>query len=361
MGFEHHLSPRWDDWLRKRVLRARRRRRPPAPYGPPTPPVVNGGVLCDNPGVLVILDFFYGAALQRRPDFFERWADRPALIILLRSWEIRVPENVLPMKRLVDQHRERYPNHRFVYAANEPAGMDVLAGCDFEGIYCNHNALVDEAVFRPPEGARAGDAREFDAIYDARLARFKRHDLAARVPRLALIHYAPDDLIEPLWWLAMRWRLRRAKFINRSERGFWRWPQHLNPAQVAATCNRSRVGLCLSEVEGAMLASIQYLLCGLPVVTTPSRGGRDLFFDDDNSMVVEPDPRAVADAVRRLMARNVDPWAIRARALARMEEHRRRLLDFVREFQAAHGMPREQQVGSDWAALKVNPIRDRLR
>jgi glycosyltransferase involved in cell wall biosynthesis len=80
-----------------------------------------------------------------------------------------------------------------------------------------------------------------------------------------------------------------------------------------------------------MFASIEYLLCGLPVVTTRSIGGRDVFFDPAYVEWVEDDPEAVAQGVRNLIARAPEPEFIRARTLARMEEHRQRLRTFLKE------------------------------
>ncbi len=54
---------------------------------------------------------------------------------------------------------------------------------------------------------------------------------------------------------------------------------YLNSWEVARKLNACRVGMCLSETEGAMFAAVEYLLCGLPVVSTPSQGGRDVWFD----------------------------------------------------------------------------------
>jgi glycosyltransferase involved in cell wall biosynthesis len=78
-----------------------------------------------------------------------------------------------------------------------------------------------------------------------------------------------------------------------------------------------------------MLASIQYLLAGLPVVTTPSLGGRDVFFDPAHSLTVKPDPAAVAAGVREMINRNVPREEIRARAIQEMERHRARLVAYV--------------------------------
>ena len=53
----------------------------------------------------------------------------------------------------------------------------------------------------------------------------------------------------------------------------------MNDEEVNNFLNQCKVGIILSEVEGANYASIQYLLAGLPVVSTKSKGGRDVFFD----------------------------------------------------------------------------------
>jgi glycosyltransferase involved in cell wall biosynthesis len=42
---------------------------------------------------------------------------------------------------------------------------------------------------------------------------------------------------------------------------------------------RAVVGLCLSTVEGSNYASMEYMLAGLPIVSTPSIGGREVYFD----------------------------------------------------------------------------------
>lgn len=319
---------------------------------------VTGVKLGDEPPVVVMTDFAFLQTLRERPDFWADLQGRHSMVVLLRSWEIRLPVHLKSWVTLIEQRRREYPKQRVVYAANSASELPLLEAAGIEAVWCNHNALVDERVFHPGVDAREGDAREFDAIYDARFSRFKRHELATQIERLALIHFASPGLCEPLWWMATRWRLRHAKILNRERWGFW--PIWLSPAEVAAANNRARVGLCLSAAEGAMVASIQYLLCGLPVVTTPSRGGRDVFFDSDNSIEVKPEPQAVAAAVRELIDRRVDPWAIRARTIKRMMEHRKRLIAYVEDFQMSHGVPVERRLGIEWARRQGNAFKDRL-
>jgi hypothetical protein len=69
--------------------------------------------------------------------------------------------------------------------------------------------------------------------------------------------------------------LSQATWINELE-GFYR---QLEVREIPAWLNQARVGLCLSAYEGCMRASAEYLLCGLPIVSTPNIGGRDRLAD----------------------------------------------------------------------------------
>jgi glycosyltransferase involved in cell wall biosynthesis len=179
----------------------------------------------------------------------------------------------------------------------------------------SQNAYVDERTFRP-----VAVEKEFDAVYVAQMKPFKRLELAAAVPRLFVVTYGdtvtPDgahDLhrFQPA--------VRHAEF-NR------RW---MTFAEINSVYNRSRVGLGLSESEGAMLASVEYMLAGLPMVSTPCRGGRELFFDDRFVVTVPPSAEAVAAGVAELSRRNLDPAMVRQATLERVETHRRALCEYV--------------------------------
>ena len=80
-----------------------------------------------------------------------------------------------------------------------------------------------------------------------------------------------------------------------------------------------------------MYASVQYLLAGLPVVTTASIGGRDEFFDPAYVRWVPDDPEAVALAVDELVALELDPQMIREATLAKVGQHRARLQAWIRD------------------------------
>jgi glycosyltransferase involved in cell wall biosynthesis len=85
----------------------------------------------------------------------------------------------------------------------------------------------------------------------------------------------------------------------------------LDSIEVAEKINQSACGLILSAKEGACFASSEYLLCGIPVVSTPSKGGRDFWYTAYNSVIASPDPAEVSQAVSYLINNKRCPRQIR--------------------------------------------------
>ena len=139
----------------------------------------------------------------------------------------------------------------------------------------------------------------------------KRHWLAMDIERLALLDpiYESDA------------HAYKARYRHRAT---WCNDVRLEPAEVARVVSRAHCGLALSALEGVCRASCEYLLCGIPVVSTPSVGGRDVWYDAYNSIIAEPTEASVAAAVRELVRAPRDPVRIRRDFLARAAMFRRR-------------------------------------
>jgi glycosyltransferase involved in cell wall biosynthesis len=120
-------------------------------------------------------------------------------------------------------------------------------------------------------------------------------------------------------------------------------PEYLSPEQVNEICNQAAVGLCLSAVEGAMFASMEYMLAGLPIVSTPSIGGRDVYFDEAYCIIAAPDPRQIRDAVTALKQRAIPRDFIAARTRDKVDRDRRRLLALVDDLREQAGRPRRDE------------------
>ena len=162
----------------------------------------------------------------------------------------------------------------------------------------------------------------YDAIYFAQARKFKRMHLASEIKKLYILTYGCKNfmnsdgndlsIFEPL--------------IGHAE---WN-KSYINDKDLLSKliCS-SHCGLALSKKEGAMWASVQYLLCGIPLVTTPSKGGRDYFFDDYYVVMVKDNSEAVLNGVNIVKNGNYDPSKIREIILKKIIKHRYEFLDFI--------------------------------
>src|SRR5438128_2466951 len=203
---------------------------------------------------------------QLMTPLFNYLAHTRAYFLQCWFWSIEEPQRVEIVKRFEQHHRRRYPKHQFIHLCNTLPQVEVFRDHGLNAVFCNHNAFVDEKIFLPLADA----CKTWDAVYDARFKDYKRHELAAQLPSLALIYDVNPLVDDPAYLETVRQQFAHAHFFNHGAGGVY---QKLTASEVNACLNICRVGLCLSAVEGANYASIQYLLCGLPVVSTHSRGG----------------------------------------------------------------------------------------
>lgn len=224
---------------------------------------------------------------------------------------------LIELPPIVKQAAKTHPNLRFIIMTNTAEDDLLFRRAGLDSIWCNHNAFLDGRMYLPDAKAQ----KVYDAVYVGRLVDWKRHHLAVEVPRVAVITRDYDVNNDSAAAIVSQYH--DLKFVNYDgERGV----KELSPIEVRSVVTSARCGLALSKEEGANFASAEYLLCGLPVVTTASKGGRHVFFHPDYVEEVEETPAAVAAGVARLIERNLDPFIIRARTQQLFMDHRRRLI-----------------------------------
>jgi glycosyltransferase involved in cell wall biosynthesis len=259
-----------------------------------------------------------GPLLHRHPVHF--------LMYPTYAWELTpVADHLVRMGRA---HRKAFPLHKFTFVCSNAAQEKNFARSGFPALTINWNIFQRSSVFRPLPDV----APRFDAVYNARLSAMKRHELAALVGGLELIYFRDPGEHTPEQFHAEHARLRAlmplATFVNPlTADGCAMMPAEA----VNRALNEARVGLCLSAVEGQMRASLEYMLAGLAVVSTASLGGREYFFDDEFCALVADDPRAIRDATRAMIARNIPRDHIRARTMERVARERARFVDFIQQ------------------------------
>ncbi|MDT9199436.1 tetratricopeptide repeat protein [Limnospira sp. PMC 1042.18] len=197
---------------------------------------------------------------------------------------------------------------QFFLMYNSPLEMLNFSEKGFQGDVINKNAWLNEnEVMQPMESHKM-----YDAIYVDFENKSKRPLLAAQVSRLALVT-----------------RANQGKVISEIPPNEYINDRQLLPEEVCEKINQAHCGLILSAEEGACLTSSEYLLCGIPVVSTTSRGGRDVWYNEYNSIVCDPTPDAVAFAVEKFVRNPPDAQRIRQRYIEQAEDYRAKFIQVV--------------------------------
>jgi glycosyltransferase involved in cell wall biosynthesis len=218
--------------------------------------------------------------------------------------------------KCLESQNPSYPPSNITFLANTKEQELQARSNGFKSIFFNQNALLDEATYWLE--------RDSDTIYDLVLntrpeRNFKRPYLAKSVPNLSVIqgyNFRKDDYMD-------LHELEPA-FLNETR---------LTTQDVVKIYNQSMVGGIFSEKEGACYSSSEYLLCGLPVVSTYSEGGRDIWYNKWNSIICEPTQEAVSEAVvqaaRKLADGIYSRHRIRSMHVSMQHEMRDRLCHYI--------------------------------
>lgn len=235
-------------------------------------------------------------------------------------------------------HRTLNPHHKIIFMCNSADEVFSMLEVGEAALFHNKTSCVPEQIFKPI----ANTPLKFDAIYNARLTKWKRHDLTTQIENCSFIYYRPDNnqkTIDQEQKILSDHANKHPGHVFLNQIDETGQPVRFEPEDVNQHMNSASVGLCLSPTEGAMLASVECMLAGLPVVSTPSQGGRDVFYDDEYCIIADPDPNQIAAAVRALKAKNIPREYIYNQTLARITEHRERFINLFNEILTEEGAP----------------------
>lgn len=173
-----------------------------------------------------------------------------------------------------------YPVDRLVHLANTYEDLETSLALGLEhSIFCNQNAWVDFNQFKI---TRLGGHRQFQMALNCRPEHFKRAYLAKRVDDLVCIkgmNYVKENYYDL--------SLLSPKYMN---------DDRISSVDVNNLLNHAMVGGIFSAAEGACFASSEYLLAGLPVVSTSSIGGRDYWYNENNSIICDANEESVMES-----------------------------------------------------------------
>ena len=269
--------------------------------------------------------------------------NRRVYFLITPSWHREDKASVAQDRHLVRAAQARYPEHRFLFLVSTRTELQNYRDVGLPAFICLYTVFVDETLFDIDTAA----PKRFDAIYNAAIAPYKRHVLASATRNLGLLYYRHQFFREhqAAYVDMVRAQLADATWINELDGDY----RQFEAREIPAWLNQAKVGLCLSPYEGCMRASAEYLLCGLPIVSTPNIGGRDRLADPRYWIEVEPEPSAIAASVDALIARDIDPHLIRRSTIEKLQGDRARLVNVIATIFAEEGVPFPRD--ADWDQL----------
>ena len=208
---------------------------------------------------------------------------------------------------------------RFFFLYNEEAEKKNFEVKGFIGDVINQNAWLDENKVMK---VLPYTEKLFNAIYVGRLSAFKRHYLAKSVNNIALVAGNNHGNVA----------------VNDIPDAVYKNDAPLSPEEVCEKINQSVCGLILSAEEGACFASSEYLLCGVPVVSTNSSGGRSVWYNEYNSIVCEDTEGSVASAVQYFLENPRDPLKIRSAHISLAKHFRAKFIAVLSRLFYDHGI-----------------------
>jgi glycosyltransferase involved in cell wall biosynthesis len=302
---------------------------------------------------LILTGHTPGDLIGIAPEFGGRFGNIDAGFIVYPTWSIGSQELAEKIRARYLRHAEEYPRHLVQFICNTAEETRLLQRQGLPASLLNRNFAVSDDAFHPVPGTPI----KFDAIYNARFVPIKRQELTSLVPSVAHVTFVEGGRPDREAQFAEIYRKTILEqpnhvLLNRLDNGL---PVRMSHAEINAHIASASVGLILSPVEGANYASMEYLFAGLPVVSTPSIGGRDLYFDDDYCLICDPTPEAVRDAVAELKSRNLSREEVRARTLAKIAPERLRLLAMADQMLIELGS-QPAFAGKDWPFRHLSSV-----
>ena len=177
------------------------------------------------------------------------------------------------------QENKILTSNNIIFMCPSNIEIEICNKLNLRCILCNHNAFLDINVFKIQNNNKI-----YDAVMNCRPEGWKRPYFAEKISKLAILkgyNIRKNDYYDLT--------LLNPDYINNNIR--------LSPLEVSNIYSKSHIGLIFSEEEGACYSSSEYLLCGLPVISTESKGGRDFWYNDKNSIICEENSESVLKCV----------------------------------------------------------------
>ncbi len=285
----------------------------------------------------IILITYWFDFLRNQSEIFKTIPHNRNVYFLFQSGWYKDKRDVDKIQKEIAIFRNIYPKTKYIFLSNSIEENEFFLENNLTSIFCNQNAFIDEKRYK----IKSRIEKKYDAIYLARITPFKRHELAVKVKNLLLIGSFTQNEEEHYQHIM--------KILPDAK-----WIEKVFSFRVSQYMNQAKVGLCLSAIEGAMFVSAEYLLSGIPIVSTISVGGRDALFDTEFVKIVKDNSESVAKGVEEMIKKDINPEYIRRETIKKMIEHREKFFNLVQEIYDKEMINRKFK--DDWKKVFVHKM-----
>lgn len=161
-----------------------------------------------------------------------------------------------------------------------------------ECLFINQNAFTHETAFFIEENVE----KKYDLFVNSAFCNYKRLEFTKLINNVVYLGRYPEyydvkniNLNENVSFLNFK------DNIVTKENHRWVFDEEINKIS-----NESLMGGIFSDTEGACFSSSQYLLCGLPVISTKCKGGREVWYNEKNMIYCDDTPESVLKCVENV-------------------------------------------------------------
>ena len=280
---------------------------------------------------------FWFDFLKNQTEIFKTIPRNRNVYFLFQSGWYKNKSDVEKIQKEIAIFKSIYPKTKYIFLSNSNEENEFYLENNLTSFFCNQNAFIDEKRYKIKPRIK----KKYDAIYLARITPFKRYELAIKVKNLLLIGSFTQN--EKNHFEHIMKILSHAK-----------WIEKVFSFRVSKYMNQAKAGLCLSAIEGAMFVSAEYLLSGIPIVSTESVGGREALFDSEFVKIVKDNSEAVAKGVEEMINKNIAPEYIRKKTIEKMHEYREIFIYLIQEIYDKEMVNRKFK--DDWKRVFVHKM-----
>lgn len=188
----------------------------------------------------------------------------------------------------------------------------------------NHNAFIDETFYNIDYSQK----KIYDVFVSSQFLYCKNLNLLENIDNVCGMGYYPCSENEKCcvpFPSSVKKVLNFKNGVERVQKN-WEW---IEPVESIKTINSSKIGGIFSTEEGACFSSSEYLLCGIPVLSCKCSGGREIWYDDKNSELCDPNNKSVQETLKKMLIKydngEYNRESIRNNHINIMEIHRTNL------------------------------------